>query len=72
MYPNEGHHALIDKAIGALVSRAKKRKTLNDTPLKFFPESEKPDDTPLLFPGKVLADLAGRRLFIADTRTTGS
>ena len=46
MYPNEGHYALIDKAIGPLVSRAKKRKTLNDTPLKFFPESEKPDDTP--------------------------
>jgi len=67
MYPNEGHHALIDKAIGPLVARAKRRKTLNDTPLKFFPESERSDDTPLLFPGKVLADLPSRRLFVADT-----
>ena len=66
-YPGEGHHVLLDKAIGPLVARARKRKTLNDTPLKFFPESEKPDDTPLLFPGKVLADVASRRLFIADT-----
>ena len=39
----------------------------DETPVKFFPENEKPDDTPLLFPGKVLADAGGKRLFIADT-----
>jgi thiol-disulfide isomerase/thioredoxin len=63
----EGHYEILDKAIGQLVSRARSRKTLNETPLKFFPESDRPDDSPLLFPGKVLADVAGRRLFIADT-----
>ena len=66
-FSNDGHYTLIDRAIGPLVTRAKRRKILNDTPLKFFAESVKPDDTPLLFPGKVLADVASRRLFIADT-----
>ncbi len=28
---------------------------------------ERPSNGPLLFPGKVLADTAGKRLFIADT-----
>jgi thiol-disulfide isomerase/thioredoxin len=65
--PGEGHYEILDKAIGQLVARARARKTLNETPLKFFPESDRPDDTPLLFPGKVLADVEGRRLFIADT-----
>ena len=37
------------------------------TPVKFFPENEKPDETPLLFPGKVVADTAGKRLFVSDT-----
>ncbi len=40
---------------------------LNLTPLKFTPEMERPPNGPLLFPGKVLADAAGKRLFIADT-----
>jgi thiol-disulfide isomerase/thioredoxin len=63
----EGHYTLLDKVIGQLVARAKARKTLNEAPVMFFPENEKPDNTPLLFPGKVLADVEGRRLFIADT-----
>jgi thiol-disulfide isomerase/thioredoxin len=63
----EGHYAVLDKAIGQLVARAKAKGTLNETPVKFFAENEKPDNTPLLFPGKVLADAEGRRLFIADT-----
>ncbi len=65
--PGEGHYAILDHIIGQLVARARARKTLNSTPIKFFPENEKPDDTPLLFPGKVLADFEGKRLFIADT-----
>jgi thiol-disulfide isomerase/thioredoxin len=63
----EGHSAELDKMIGHLVARARTHKTLNETPVKFFPENEKPDNTPLLFPGKVLADVEGKRLFIADT-----
>jgi thiol-disulfide isomerase/thioredoxin len=65
--PGEGNYALLDRVIGQYVAQARARKTLNETPLKFFPENEKPDNTPLLFPGKVLADAAGGRLFIADT-----
>jgi DNA-binding beta-propeller fold protein YncE len=61
----EGHYAVLDKAIGSLV--AKQKKDLKETPIKFFPENEKPDNTPLLFPGKVLADVEGKRLFVADT-----
>jgi thiol-disulfide isomerase/thioredoxin len=57
----------LDHFIGQAVARFKARNELNETPVKFFPENEKPDDTPLLFPGKVLADAGGKRLFIADT-----
>ena len=63
----EGHYAVLDKAIGMLVAKARARKTLNETPVRFYAENEKPDNTPLLFPGKVLADAEGKRLFIADT-----
>ncbi len=40
---------------------------INDTPVQFFPENEKPDNTPLLYPGKVLADATSNRLFVSDT-----
>ena len=59
--------AVLDKAIAQVVAQAKATNTLDTTPVKFFPENEKADDTPLLFPGKVLADAQGKRLFIADT-----
>jgi thiol-disulfide isomerase/thioredoxin len=65
--PGEGHYALLDRAIGQLVARARQRHALNETPIQFFPENERPDDTPLLFPGKVLADGDGNRLFVSDT-----
>ena len=63
----EGHYDVLDRAIGKLVASTRPRASSNLTPLEFFPENEKPDDGPLLFPGKVLADAAGKRLFIADT-----
>jgi len=56
---------VMDQFIGKAVAEFKA--DLKLTPVKFFPESEKPDTTPLLFPGKVLADAAGRRLFVSDT-----
>jgi DNA-binding beta-propeller fold protein YncE len=40
---------------------------LDRTPLHFPPDPAPPVDSPLRFPGKVLADPAGGRLFIADT-----
>ena len=63
----EGHYAVLDRVIGGLVEKHRAKGDLNETPIKFFPEIEKPDNTPLLYPGKVLADKAGDRLFIADT-----
>jgi len=63
----EGHGAQLDHLIAGLVAKARARGDLNETPVQFFPENEKPDKTPLLYPGKVLADAAGKRLFIADT-----
>ena len=63
----EGHLAELDRVIGAEIEKARANKTLDETPVKFFPEVEKPDETPLLFPGKVVADEVGNRLFVADT-----
>lgn len=63
----EGHLAILDRTIGDLVKRHRARGDLNESPLKFFPENEKPHAGPLLYPGKVTADVAGSRLFITDT-----
>ena len=62
----EGHYAILDEAISKLVEQFR-GKGLNEAPLKFFAENEKPDASPLLYPGKILADATGNRLFIADT-----
>lgn len=63
----EGHYDLLDRAIGELVEDARKRGTLNEQPLKLALERAKVGDLPLAFPGKILADPAGDRLFISDT-----
>lgn len=63
----EGNYALIDGAVGELVAEAKKRGTLDTRPLKFALERAKTGDLPLAFPGKVLADEKGDRLFVADS-----
>jgi len=63
----EGHYEVVDQAIAKLVEAAKAQGELDLTPLKFSPEMERPSTGPLLFPGKVLADSAGKRLFISDT-----
>ena len=65
--PGEGNYDRLDREIGQLVEAANARGNLNSTPLKFTAEMERPSNGPLLFPGKVLADPAGKRLFIADT-----
>jgi thiol-disulfide isomerase/thioredoxin len=64
----EGLYEVLDKAIGRLIEIHKERKTLNDKPLKFdLARTKERGDSPLFFPGKVLADEAGNRLFIADS-----
>ena len=64
----EGNYELLDKAIGKLVEAAKANKTLNDKPIRFdLVRYRETADTPLFFPGKILADGPGKRLFIADS-----
>ncbi len=65
--PGEGHFQAFDRAIGQLVQEHEKLGDLNETPLKFESEDEKAADSPLRYPGKITADAAGKRLFIADT-----
>ena len=64
----EGNYELLDIVIAKLVKEHKEKKTLDEKPIRFdlakFRES---GDTPLFFPGKVVADDAGKRLFIADS-----
>src|SRR5581483_9534783 len=51
-----------------IVDDHKKKKTLNDKPIHFdLARYRETGDTPLFFPGKVLADEKGKRLFIADS-----
>lgn len=58
----------LDKAISQLIPVHRKRKTLNEKPLPFQMERvAREGNGPLYFPGKVLADAEGGRLFIADS-----
>lgn len=58
----------LDKAIETLIKKHRATKTLDETPLRFdtakFRDSP---DTPLYFPGKIVADGKSNRLFIADS-----
>ncbi|HEY0070186.1 MAG TPA: alkyl hydroperoxide reductase [Chloroflexia bacterium] len=56
-----------DKVIYALEQVYDQAGMLDRRPLDFPLDPEPPSDSPLRFPGKVLADPAGGRLFIADT-----
>jgi thiol-disulfide isomerase/thioredoxin len=68
-----GHHAgervygLFDTAIGALIREAEAKGTLDRRPLEVTLAKESLPDSPLRFPGKVLADDVNNRLFIADS-----
>ncbi|MDE2023535.1 MAG: redoxin domain-containing protein [Gammaproteobacteria bacterium] len=63
----EGHYALLNKAIGILAREFGAKHEINDQPLWFNDVKLTMPDTPLLYPGKVLADAAHDRLFIADS-----
>jgi thiol-disulfide isomerase/thioredoxin len=64
----EGNYEILDKVIGRLVDEHRKKKTLNDKPIRFdLARYRESGDAPLFFPGKVLADGQGKRLFIADS-----
>jgi thiol-disulfide isomerase/thioredoxin/DNA-binding beta-propeller fold protein YncE len=68
-----GHHAgegifeLFDQVIAGMVAEFDARGLLDRRPLELVSQAERQPRTLLRFPGKVLADEAGGRLFIADT-----
>jgi thiol-disulfide isomerase/thioredoxin/sugar lactone lactonase YvrE len=73
----EGHAEAFDRAIGAVIQVFDERKELDRRPLPLVLEPSAAPASPgalsasasttLKFPGKLLADPAGRRLFIADS-----
>jgi DNA-binding beta-propeller fold protein YncE len=64
----EGQYEALDKVISTLIKIHKEKKTLNEKPLRFeLARFQEKGDSPLFFPGKVVADTAGKRLFIADS-----
>ena len=63
----EGNYDALDQQIAKTVEEFRKRGELNEQPLKLALERAKTGDLPLAFPGKVLADTAHDRLFIADS-----
>ena len=66
-HAGEGVWAVFDSQIGQLVERFEAEGKLDRTPLELASGRPALPDSPLRFPGKVLADEASGRLFIADT-----
>jgi thiol-disulfide isomerase/thioredoxin len=64
----EGLYEAVDALVAKLIKQHREKKTLDEKPIHFdavkFRERR---DNPLSFPGKVLADGPGDRLFIADS-----
>ncbi|MBX7103508.1 MAG: redoxin domain-containing protein [Gemmataceae bacterium] len=64
----EGNYELLDKVISQTIAEHEKKGTLDRKPMRFdLARYREKGDTPLFFPGKVLADGPGNRLFIADS-----
>jgi DNA-binding beta-propeller fold protein YncE len=64
----EGLGDAVDALIAKLIRVHRAKKTLNAQPLRFdLARFRERRNTPLYFPGKVLADASGHRLFIADS-----
>jgi sugar lactone lactonase YvrE len=63
----EGNREALEEVIDKLIAYHKRKGTLDESPVRFDLERHKAEATPLRFPGKVLADQAGQRLFISDS-----
>jgi len=66
-HSGEGIYELFDHVIGSVVAEFDARGQIDRTPLALVLEREGLANSPLAFPGKVLADIAHDRLFIADS-----
>jgi DNA-binding beta-propeller fold protein YncE len=68
MEGGEGQYEELDREIARLIKIHKAKKTLNTRPMKFeLARFGEKGDSPLFFPGKVIADPASKRIFIADS-----
>jgi len=67
MRSGEGVFAALDGPITDVIEEYDRAGLLSRDPIPMTPESSKTADSTLLFPGKVLADEASDRLFIADS-----
>ena len=67
----EGAFEVLDHHIEKMVKEHRAKKTIKEAPINFALVKEE-KQTPLYFPGKVLADTAGNRLFIAATSTNSA
>ena len=63
----EGHYEILDRLIGELISRYRSKNLINEKSFPLSLEKYKQGPSFLSFPGKVLADEASNRLFIADS-----
>ncbi len=64
----EGQYDLLDQVITKQIAEHEKKGTLDRKPIRFdLARYREKGDTPLFFPGKVLADAATDRLFISDS-----
>jgi thiol-disulfide isomerase/thioredoxin len=63
----EGHGPEFDRAIAAVIQVFDDQGKIDRTPLPLSPERERLTASTLAFPGKVLADEASQRLFVADS-----
>ena len=65
--PGETKFEVVDAILKKSLAYYRKRGVLDETPLSIEPAADSRVETPLRFPGKILADEPGDRLFIADS-----
>lgn len=63
----EGLFGVLDRTIEKVIKIHKEKKTLNEKPIRFDTAKFRDKPGSLYFPGKVLADEKGKRVFIADS-----
>ncbi len=66
-HSGEGVYAVVQPIIAGMVAQFDAQGQIDRTPIELTPETGARPESLLAFPGKVLADAAGGRLFIADS-----
>ncbi len=57
----------LEATIKRLIDKARSRGELDETPVEFPSEVDRPHEGGLLYPGKITADAPSKRLFVTDT-----